>query len=208
MEAVLAIRIVSSRSSWLHLLGWCYADPISVRTKAALQAAKARGRKLGGDRGVVPTAKARALARKVVESRADARAAEVAPTIEELQAAGITSLRRVAAALNEQGIPTARGSGLANGRRPRSRAFSAEWLDRSRSDTREAPRRRGRHQPAPRGIGLVAIHCWRASIASASCAGLRTAVASAFTGWSCGGCMQGLNLTNPNNRCDRRRSAR
>src|SRR3954447_12438582 len=57
---------------------------ISARTKAALQAAKARGRKLGGDRGVVPTAKARALARKVVESRADARAAEVAPTIAEL----------------------------------------------------------------------------------------------------------------------------
>ena len=84
---------------------------ISARTKAALQAAKARGTKLGGHRGVVPTAEARALARNAVESRADARAAEIAPTIAELQAAGITSLRRIAAALNEQGIPTARGAG-------------------------------------------------------------------------------------------------
>jgi hypothetical protein len=34
-----------------------------------------------------------------------------APTIAELQAAGVTSLRAIAAALNERGIPTARGSG-------------------------------------------------------------------------------------------------
>jgi hypothetical protein len=43
--------------------------------------------------------------------RAKARAADLAPTIAELQAAGATSLRDIAAALNERGIPTARGTG-------------------------------------------------------------------------------------------------
>jgi hypothetical protein len=33
----------------------------------------------------------------------------LAPIIRELQAAGVTSLRAIAAALNEQGIPSARG---------------------------------------------------------------------------------------------------
>src|ERR1700710_1798122 len=76
---------------------------ISARTKAALQAAKARGTKLGGDRGVIPTAETRALAQQAVQLRAAARAAEIAPTIAELQATGVTSLRGIAAALNEQG---------------------------------------------------------------------------------------------------------
>jgi hypothetical protein len=45
------------------------------------------------------------------QSRADARAADLAPIIAELQAAGVTSLRGIAAALNERGIPTATGHG-------------------------------------------------------------------------------------------------
>jgi hypothetical protein len=36
---------------------------------------------------------------------------DIAPTIAELQAAGVTSLRGIAAALNERGIPTASGTG-------------------------------------------------------------------------------------------------
>jgi hypothetical protein len=36
---------------------------------------------------------------------------DLAPTIAELQAAGATSLRAIAAGLNERGIPTARGTG-------------------------------------------------------------------------------------------------
>ena len=40
---------------------------------------------------------------------AAARAADLAPVITELQASGATSLRAVASALNDRGIPTARG---------------------------------------------------------------------------------------------------
>jgi hypothetical protein len=43
--------------------------------------------------------------------RADAAAADLAPVIAELQAAGVTSLRGIATALNERGIPTVAGSG-------------------------------------------------------------------------------------------------
>lgn len=40
---------------------------------------------------------------------ASATAAALAPVIAELRAAGATSLRAIAAGLNERGIPTARG---------------------------------------------------------------------------------------------------
>jgi hypothetical protein len=48
---------------------------------------------------------------KAVQSRADARAADLAPIIRRLQAAGTTTLAGIAAALNARGIPTARGRG-------------------------------------------------------------------------------------------------
>jgi DNA invertase Pin-like site-specific DNA recombinase len=85
------------------------AGLISSRTKAALQAAKARGRKLGGYRGNQLTAKARQAGVKAVQARADARAADLAPVVAELQAAGVTSLRAIADALNKRHIPTPRG---------------------------------------------------------------------------------------------------
>ena len=66
---------------------------------------------LGGFRGVIPSAKHRAKAIEARNERADARAADLSETIAELQAAGATSLRAIAAALNERGIPTARGDG-------------------------------------------------------------------------------------------------
>jgi DNA invertase Pin-like site-specific DNA recombinase len=75
------------------------------RTKAALAAAKARGRKLGGpnlDRD-------RVKGRAVLQARADAFAANVAPIIREVQSVGAISLRAVAAALNARGVKTARG---------------------------------------------------------------------------------------------------
>jgi DNA invertase Pin-like site-specific DNA recombinase len=87
------------------------ARAISVRTKAALAAAKARGTVLGGNRGVVPTAKMRKLSVAARQERAAARARDLQGTIKELQAAGATSLRAIAAGLNEAGIPTARGDG-------------------------------------------------------------------------------------------------
>jgi DNA invertase Pin-like site-specific DNA recombinase len=83
---------------------------ISARTKAALAAAKQRGTKLGGYRpGAKLTAKARKAGHEANARRADQRAADLAPVIAELQAAGITSLERIAVALNERHIPTARG---------------------------------------------------------------------------------------------------
>jgi DNA invertase Pin-like site-specific DNA recombinase len=82
---------------------------ISKRTKDALAAAKRRGVKLGGDRGVRATARARKLAIEVLRERAAARAADIAPVIAELQASGATSLKAIAAGLTEKGIATARG---------------------------------------------------------------------------------------------------
>ena len=87
------------------------AGMISARTKAALAAAKKRGKKLGGNRGVTPTAKMRARSTAVLQQRADARAADIGPTVKALQAAGATSLRAIATGLNAQGIPTAKGNG-------------------------------------------------------------------------------------------------
>jgi DNA invertase Pin-like site-specific DNA recombinase len=82
---------------------------ISARTKAALAAAKRRGKKLGGDRGAKITNSIRKAARVAVKARTDARAADLAPVISELRSAGVTSLGCLARALTERGIPTARG---------------------------------------------------------------------------------------------------
>ncbi|MBR0934863.1 recombinase family protein [Bradyrhizobium jicamae] len=87
------------------------AGLISDRTKKALSAAKKRGTVLGGFRGVVPGRKMREASRKALQARSAARAADIAPAIKALQDAGKTSLREIAAGLNAQGIPTARGNG-------------------------------------------------------------------------------------------------
>jgi len=50
-------------------------------------------------------------ARAVRTARADARAADLAPIIAELRAAGATTLQAIAAELNRRGIPTATGRG-------------------------------------------------------------------------------------------------
>jgi DNA invertase Pin-like site-specific DNA recombinase len=83
---------------------------ISARTKAALQAAKARGQRLGGFRGYVPTREDGIAATAALKARAKAFAADLAPIIGELRTLGITSHNGIARALTEQGIPTARGS--------------------------------------------------------------------------------------------------
>jgi DNA invertase Pin-like site-specific DNA recombinase len=85
---------------------------ISQRTKAAVAAAKARGTKLGGDRGNLRAVgdKGREISRTVRIAKAHDRLSLVAPIVRELRASGLTSLRQIAAALNERGIPTPRGA--------------------------------------------------------------------------------------------------
>jgi DNA invertase Pin-like site-specific DNA recombinase len=87
------------------------AKAISTRTKDALAAAKARGTRLGGDRGNLPAvakegAKASVAARI---TKANNRTSDLLPIIEELKTSGAVSLRQVAAGLNAKGIKTARG---------------------------------------------------------------------------------------------------
>jgi DNA invertase Pin-like site-specific DNA recombinase len=79
---------------------------ISQRTKAALQAAKARGTQLGGYRGTqAPDGR---LGGAAVAATADAYAARLRPTLTELQAAGL-SLHGMASELTARGIVTPRG---------------------------------------------------------------------------------------------------
>ena len=79
-------------------------------TKAALAAAKQRGVKLGGYRaGAEMTAKIRKAGNEANAQKAAQRAADIAPIIADLQAAGATSLQAIAGGLNDRSIPTARG---------------------------------------------------------------------------------------------------
>ena len=77
---------------------------ISARIKAALAAAKARGTKLGGFRGVPMTRAAQLAGSAAVARQARQRAAELTPVITELQQSGITTWRGIAASLNARGI--------------------------------------------------------------------------------------------------------
>jgi DNA invertase Pin-like site-specific DNA recombinase len=88
------------------------AGLISERTKAALAAAKARGVKLGNPNG------ARALRGKqvgnkqavvAVTANAERRAANLRAIVDDLRSQGFTSVRTIAAQLNERGILTPRG---------------------------------------------------------------------------------------------------
>jgi DNA invertase Pin-like site-specific DNA recombinase len=84
---------------------------ISARTKAALAQAKRRGKRLGGNRGTMPTLKAARKGAAATGKRAAERAADLAPIIFELQERGAASLLAVANGLNTGNIPTARGGG-------------------------------------------------------------------------------------------------
>lgn len=85
---------------------------ISKRTKEALRAAKAAGRKLGNPNGAAALRRARkgnqaAVAK--VKARADENARELAPIIADVRASGASSLGAIAAELNARHIQTRRG---------------------------------------------------------------------------------------------------
>ena len=71
------------------------AKMISDRTRAALAAAKARGKRLGGFRGRAGTAADCAKARRAKSLAAKSRAADLAPVIEDIRTAGANSLRSI-----------------------------------------------------------------------------------------------------------------
>jgi DNA invertase Pin-like site-specific DNA recombinase len=91
---------------------------ISARTKAALAAAKVNGKKLGGRRirksDGQPVLIAHAAQKRGASAnrmRALDRAADLAPTIADIQASGARTLAAIADGLNAAGIPTPRGQG-------------------------------------------------------------------------------------------------
>ncbi len=85
-------------------------EMISKRTKDALAAAKARGKKLGGNPASL---KNRDIGSKrgneTKAAKAAGRAVDLRPQIDDIRQSGHTSLRQIANALNERGIVAPRG---------------------------------------------------------------------------------------------------
>ena len=82
------------------------AKMISERTKAALQAARARGVLLGNRKNLVD---AQAKARRTLIAQADSHAANVLPAIRDVVRCGVYSVHKIADALNNRGVATRRG---------------------------------------------------------------------------------------------------
>jgi DNA invertase Pin-like site-specific DNA recombinase len=87
------------------------AKAISARTKAALQAAKARGTKLGGLRWDVTRVAARGRKASIQARQGQAARfrADILPVIEDKRRKGAATLQQIADALNADETPTARG---------------------------------------------------------------------------------------------------
>lgn len=85
---------------------------ISRRTKEALAAAKARGQKLGNPNGAASlrrAGKGNVDGVAAIKAGASARAENLRPVVDDMRSQGITSLEKLARALNEGGFVTARG---------------------------------------------------------------------------------------------------
>lgn len=84
---------------------------ISSRTKEALKAASRRGTKLGNPNGAAALRRANkgnTASLKVIQKKANDHARELRPVLDALADEGITSLGRIADALNERGMLTPR----------------------------------------------------------------------------------------------------
>lgn len=84
---------------------------ISERTKEGLAVARERGETLGKPENLDDDARRKGakIAAEKRQERADRRAAALAPIIRDLRAEGASSLRDLAAGLEERGVPTAQG---------------------------------------------------------------------------------------------------
>ncbi|MFN7389977.1 recombinase family protein [Brevundimonas sp.] len=102
------------------------AGLISQRTKAALQAARARGVKLGNPHIREGDATTAAVATAARVNAAKAKAAAVEPYIEAAKAAGCQTLWQIADALTARGITTPRGLRVWNATQVRRVMSSAE----------------------------------------------------------------------------------
>ena len=92
------------------------ARMISARTKAALAAAKARGVRLGNPNLAAGSPAQARAANAVRTGRAQVRAADVLPFIEQARRAGAITLQQFADALAARGVPTPSGRGGAGTR--------------------------------------------------------------------------------------------
>ena len=87
-------------------------EAISRRTKEALAVARSRGVKLGNPNGAAAlrrAGKGGAPLRAAIARNADRHARDLAPVVEDIRAGGATSLRAIAAELNDRGMLTRRG---------------------------------------------------------------------------------------------------
>ena len=87
-------------------------EAIARRTREALQAAKARGVRLGNPNGAAALRRAAeggVALRRTVAANADAFAEQLVPVLADIRTIGRTSLRDIAGELNRRGIVTRRG---------------------------------------------------------------------------------------------------
>lgn len=87
-------------------------EAISRRTKDALQAARARGIKLGNPNGaaaLIKAGKGNVAGVEAIKAKADKQASNLRPLIDRYHREGITSLGAIAMKMNAEGIKTPRG---------------------------------------------------------------------------------------------------
>ena len=82
---------------------------ISLRTKQALAARRGRGLPLGNPRNLSNQAAGQAKGAEANHVNALAQARDLRSTVDEIRAAGATTLRAICAGLNDRNIPAARG---------------------------------------------------------------------------------------------------